>query len=399
MTRRLILCVVLLVLFSIGVALTRSGEETPVDPPGAGLIALLDDDERRERVGLVADRLLVLARARSEKPAPACGSDRSGRIVFCRDWRRGFLTGALWRAAELTGRESIPREARSSTRRLIARGGLDEANHDLGFIWGRSLQPAIHAVCPPDPGSRGDEDCRSYRAALRTAARELDAFRAREGQLVTAPAGVCSRCSSDERMVIIDSEVNAALLLPVQSAAEHIRLVDSELIDPAGIVTQAAFLAPDGQVRRRVNLQGLPSGIWSRGQAWAVYAHALMWARTGDRAYAREAARLRDVFLAEPAADGREAPPYDLRADAGAPKDISALAILAAAQRHLDPPGTVSDLRRHLVDRVLRITGRDGRVAQTTYIVDDDPRDDDAEWTWTYDFLLEALDGFPLDRP
>jgi unsaturated chondroitin disaccharide hydrolase len=265
------------------------------------------------------------------------GADTGDRLYLRRGyWTRGFLAGALWRAADLVG-ASDP-FGRWALDRTIANFGYEHADtHDEGFIYESSSVLAYQRLCRG--AKRRSRLCRRLRASGLAAAEELVALSTSNYAAGTIP----TRSAAPSLTVadtIIDSMANLPLLywasdltgdpLYRSVAARHAKQVASLLVRPDGSTAQAVYQDRlTGEALGVHTHQGISArSTWSRGEGWAIYG------------FARAAGALRDpelLSVAERIAGWIEGhvpssgvPPYDYDAPPGAAGDASAAAISAA---------------------------------------------------------------------
>jgi hypothetical protein len=148
---------------------------------------------------------------------------------------------------------------------------------------------------------------------------------------------------ADSVLVIIDNMMNLGLLARSAASythnASHLALARSH-----ADITMRAHVRPDGSTFHVCDFsattgalylcrtaQGLSdTSTWARGQAWAIYGFAEMFAATGDEAYLRTATRCAEWFIRHLPADGT--PFWDFSDDPApgiTPRDSSAAMIAA----------------------------------------------------------------------
>lgn len=145
--------------------------------------------------------------------------------------------------------------------------------------------------------------------------------------------------------VIIDGMMNLALLCfafdetrdprYAEAAHGHARTTRRHLIRADGSTFHTFDFDPDdGRPLQGGTHQGLrPDSTWARGQAWALYGFSLMYANTGDPAYAEAAQAVLQYWLAHVPSDG--VPRWDFMAPVGDPVDTSAALIALAGMMEL----------------------------------------------------------------
>jgi unsaturated chondroitin disaccharide hydrolase len=265
------------------------------------------------------------------------GADTGDRLYLRRRyWTRGFLAGALWRAADLVG-ASDP-FGRWALDRTVANFGYEHADtHDQGFIYENSSALAYQRLC--GGAQRRSRLCRRLRASGLAAAQELVALSATNYGAGTIP----TRSDAPSFTVadtIIDSMGNLPLLYwasdvtgdPVYRsvAARHAEQIASLLVRPDGSTAQAVYQDRlTGEVLGVHTHQGVSaSSTWARGEGWAIYGFARAAGALRDPKLLSVAERIAAWLEEHVPASG--VPPYDYDAPAGAPSDVSAAAISAA---------------------------------------------------------------------
>jgi len=241
-------------------------------------------------------------------------------------WTGGFWAGLLWLSHAQGGDGALRDRAVAVTNRLLPRA-TDTTNHDLGFMFVPSAVAGWRAT--------GDE---AYRVAALTAAQSLAAqYNVAAGYI---PGWGFFGGEDWSGNVLIDTLMNMPLLVWAVGQG-----ADRGLIDVARGHTETTLrhlLRADGSVYHRFRFDpatGAPRGgdtyqgygpetAWSRGQAWAITALALLGQRLAEPRYVAAAERVAAFFTAALPADG--VPPWDFDAPGAAqPKDSSAGAIAA----------------------------------------------------------------------
>ena len=348
-----------------------------------------------------------LAALRAAAPAHRLprGEDAFGRLRYTRDWMAGFWAGALWQAADLTGRPLVRAWAVQAT--LDTSGFEQLDSHDVGFIHIDSLAAAFDRSCPGDPR------CARWRAGALRAADTLIAMAAgNPAGTIPTSARPCGRCRAGESATIVDSAMNVQLLAWAWRqtgdeayravARRHLQVLAALLVRPDGSTIQAVYTdAATGAPLRLATRQGLDAGsTWSRGQAWAIYGYAAAAEQLADPELLTTARRLAEWWrLRDPA--GR-LPRWDFDASSG-PTDASAATIAAAGLARLarleDSAGRLSDALgwRTLARALLASAERRmapglplGRLRGQVYSYGGERWDEDAEFVFGIRYALEA---------
>lgn len=247
-------------------------------------------------------------------------------------WTGGFWAGLLWLCHEHDGDAASRTRAIQFSDRLLPRA-LDTTNHDLGFMFVPSAVKGWDLTKDP-----------RYHAAALTAAQSLAAqYNARAGYI---PGWGFFGSDDWSGNVLIDTLMNIPLLLwAVRQGADH-RLL--EVARGHTETTLANLQRPDGSFYHMFRfdpVSGAPLGgdtyqgyapesAWSRGQAWALTALALLGARLDEPRYIAASERVAAYFIAALPGDG--VPPWDFLASGpGQPKDASAGAIASYGLQRL----------------------------------------------------------------
>jgi unsaturated chondroitin disaccharide hydrolase len=343
------------------------------------------------------------------------GEGGDGELHLSDGWTTGFWPGALWRAHDLTRSRLFRRWALAATLRHLGRER--EPIHDQGFRYLESSVAAYDRLCT-SPRSRR---CgRLRQSALRAADTllRLQAGNAAAGTIPTQPARPrCRHCaSSDEAETIVDSAMNAGLLVWAweetgsdryrDAALTHARGVARLLVRPDGSTAQVVRLRrSDGAVVTYETHQGLaPESTWSRGQAWAVYGFAQTGAGLRDADLVAVSERAARYVASRLPASG--VPPWDYDAPPGDPVDTSAGVITAAGLFRLaDACTTVAgacsepDRWRPLAERMLaasltHVSARPplGSLDDQVFALGGSSRwDDRGDFIFGTDYALEAV--------
>jgi unsaturated chondroitin disaccharide hydrolase len=239
-------------------------------------------------------------------------------------WTGGFWAGLLWLCHDYAGDAESRARAIHFTDRLLPRA-FDATNHDLGFMFVPSAVAAWRVT----------RDAR-YRLAALAAAQSLAAqYNGKAGYI---PGWGFFGGDDWRGKVLIDTLMNLPLLVWAVDQGADPRLLD--VVKGHTATTLTYLMRPDGSVYHMFRFDPLtgtpvggdtyqghaPESAWSRGQAWALTALALLGARMGEPGYLAASERVADYFLKALPADG--VPPWDFLAPGpDEPKDASAGAI------------------------------------------------------------------------
>jgi unsaturated chondroitin disaccharide hydrolase len=257
-------------------------------------------------------------------------------------WTGGFWAGILWLAYERDRGEDLHRLAVDFTERLLPRSS-DTLNHDLGFMFYPS---AIKAWT-----LKGEE--RYRRAAVEAAVSLGRQFNATAGFI---PGWGFFGKEDWSGSVLVDTLMNLPLLVwAVQQGADAslmdvvraqvAKTLEHHLRSDGSVYHVYKFDPATGEGTGGDTYQGLgPESSWSRGQAWAITALAILAAMTGDCKFRETSERVAGYFLDQLPSDG--VPPWDFMAqEPDEPKDSSAGAV--ASYGFLKLYGITQE-RRHL---------------------------------------------------
>jgi unsaturated chondroitin disaccharide hydrolase len=261
------------------------------------------------------------------RPRPARDGNPTGTNF---GWTTGFWPGMLWLAYETTGNPKYRAAGETHVQRfadrLRRRIGLD--HHDLGFLYTLSCVAAWRLA------RSGLAERVAEQAAEQLLTRWLP------GPGVLQAWGRLD--DTDERgRTIIDSLMNLPLLYwaslqtgdnrYAQAATRHAEQVMEHMVRPDGSTWHTYFFDADSGAPRfgRTHQGHRDESTWARGQAWAVYGFALVFAYTCDTRFRAIAERCADVFVAHLPADGIAYWDFDFSDGSGEPRDSSAVAIAA----------------------------------------------------------------------
>jgi unsaturated chondroitin disaccharide hydrolase len=247
-------------------------------------------------------------------------------------WTGGFWAGLLWLCHERDRDAHSLERAAHFTERLLPRAH-DTTNHDLGFMFVPSAIKGWQLTGEP-----------RYRAAALAAAQSLAAQYNKQAGYIPGWGFFGSEGWGGN--VLIDTLMNLPLLLwAVRQGADQ-RLVD--VVRGHTETTLAHLQRPDGSVYHMFRfdpLSGAPLGgatyqgyatesAWSRGQAWALTALALLGGQLDEPRYIAAGERVAAYFLA--ALGDAGVPLWDFRAPGTAePLDASAGAIASYGLQRL----------------------------------------------------------------
>lgn len=364
---------------------------------------------------LLAERVRTIAAESPSKQFPlGAGNDFKLRFVTGSDWNSGFLAGALWQASRLTGLESDAQLARRATRDHF---GFERTKlHDLGFMYYGSSVMAYEMSCLASAPATAA--CNSFRRSGLSAARSLRALAASTGRgIIPMSAKTCSHCRRGDTETIVDSMMNLPLLYWAGKqtgdrrfatlARRHANWVRAHLIRRDFSTYQSGSYsrkARRGSVRRHTHQGVSNSGVWARGQAWAIYGFADAGAHFRDKGYIETSERAAEYVARRLPKDGL--PRWDYRAGSGARGDVSAGVITAAGLFRLEATCKAvknscasAELWGPLARRILSASLADLRSStpvgylggQVYNMRNKESWDDDAELMFGLQYALEAI--------
>lgn len=260
------------------------------------------------------------------------------RWIYCApfDWVISFHAGQLWLALQLTGDAAFLNAARA--RRPAFRTILrhkQAQDHDLGFQFSLSCVAEWLMTAESEPRAMALEAASLLLGRYRAEGRYIQAWNA------VAPHGQVDPHHASGR-IIADTMQNMALLY--WAHAETGRSDFKEAADGHAQTSLATLVRADdtsfhtflfdpvtGQPLRGETHQGhADDSCWSRGQAWLIHGYAQSARATGNPDYLEAARRL--AAKAEQLLGDDAVPAWDYMAPdrAGAPRDSSAAAVMAA---------------------------------------------------------------------
>lgn len=239
-------------------------------------------------------------------------------------WCSGFFPGSLWYIYEYTGDESIRALAEQQTESL--RPLLEmKTDHDIGFMINCSFGNALRLT--------GDRS--RYEEVIVKAAEKLSSrFSEKVGCFKSWDFGKWSY------PVIIDNMMNLELLENAfrisgnrtfhDQAVKHANTTMIQHFRPDYSTYHVVDYDPEtGKVISRVTNQGkADESMWARGESWAFYGYMMMYRKTGDELYLKQAEYIANLLLRSLPEDG--IPYWDFSCP-GDLRDASAAAIMSSA--------------------------------------------------------------------
>ncbi len=244
-------------------------------------------------------------------------------------WCSGFYPGTLWYIYEYTGDSEILAQAEKNTLKLDSIKFVTH-DHDVGFQINCSYGNGLRLT-----GNK------AYADVLRTAAHSL-ATRFNPNAGTTKSWDFVHKGRDWQHPVIIDNMMNLELFLSVADMFGEDDL--REIACTHANTTMKNHFRPDftsyhlvdydaetGEVRTKHTVQGYADdSAWARGQAWGLYAYAMMFRFTQQESYLTQAQKIADMLLERLPEDG--IPYWDFNAPniPNELRDASAAAIIAS---------------------------------------------------------------------
>lgn len=283
-------------------------------------------------------QLLYMAEQLENVPDTACfprsiKEDGSYRLENAKDWTSGFYPGSMWLAYDLTGDETLAKEARTYTNRLEDIQYYT-GNHDIGFMM----------YC-------------SYGHALRLKPESKD-----KQILVNSSESLCARFSPEVGLirswdfgdwsypVIIDNMMNLEMLFWASEQTGNSKYRDIAIAhadktlknhfrDNMTSYHVVSYSVPSGKVESKGTFQGYSdSSAWARGQAWGVYGYTMCYRFTKNPVYLEAAHKIANFIMNNRPSENDYIPYWDYNAPdiPNAPRDASAAAVTASALLELN---------------------------------------------------------------
>jgi len=337
----LLLALLFIALSSCG---NPTGEGSEFDLESLGMQLTLLDENTQKVIADSQGSELVVPRTINE--------DGSLRVVAGPDWTSGFFPGTLWYMYELTGIETWKERAVSYTA-LLEKEQYNASNHDVGFRMYCSYGNALRLS--------GDED---YIPVLVQSAKTLIS-RYYEG------VGSIRSWNFNEEVwqcpVIIDNMMNLELLFwaseqtgdPVyrEIAMTHaLTTMKNQFREDYSSVHVVDYDTITGEVRQKNTHQGYSDeSSWARGQAWGLYGFTMTYRFTKDQRFLELAEYIAGFLLNHANLPEDGVPYWDFNDPEipGAPRDVSAAAIITSALYELSTYSENGEFFRSEADRIL----------------------------------------------
>jgi len=252
------------------------------------------------------------------------------KMVNSKDWTSGFFPGILWFLYDFNRDPKWLKEAKTFTAK-ISKEQFNTTTHDLGFM----------IYCSFGNGYRLTKDP-EYKKVIIQAAKSLSTR-------FNAKAGVLRSWDHNQDKwkypVIIDNMMNLELLFEATkltgdssfykiavSHADH--TMKNHFRANYSSYHVVDYDPETGKVIQKNTAQGYADeSAWARGQAWGLYGYTMCYRETHDKKYLVQAQNIAKFILSNPHLPKDLIPywDYDDPAIPGAPRDVSAAAIMSSA--------------------------------------------------------------------
>lgn len=295
----------------------------------------------------------------SLRPQPKADKLGTRRLCDILDWTSGFFPGTLWYAYELTGDETLKKQAARYTN-LLNPVRYYTGTHDLGFMVNCSYGNA-QRLSPND----------TVRAVMiETADNLCSRYNEGIGAIRSWDFG------SWNFPVIIDNMMNLDLLFTVSKmtgdpkykdiAVKHAQTTMKNHFRPDYTCWHVVSYNNDGTVERKQTHQGKnDDSSWARGQAWAVYGYVATYRETGDKEFLNFATQIADMIMTR--VETEDAIPlwdYDAPAGKETPRDASAASVTAAALVEMSTMVPDGEKYLNYAEKILKSLSSDAYLAK-----------------------------------
>ena len=291
-----------------------------------------------ESIEALTERVFALAKKQLKLLDTQLGEAETPRTLnpdgtLCKEgvnwWCSGFFSGSLWYTYEFTGDPEFKSLAEKRTRELAPLLDM-ETDHDIGFMINCSYGNALRITA----------DTAAYRGAILRGAAKLAARFEPDAGVTRSWSGEWTKKHGWDIPVIIDNMMNLEILLNAcrmngdrelyKVATTHANTTIAHHFRPDYSCYHVVnYSAADGSVIGRQTHQGFSDeSAWARGQAWALYGFTMMYVKTGDEKYFKQADYIAKYIIRNLPEDG--IPYWDFSCP-GDLRDASAGAIMASA--------------------------------------------------------------------
>ncbi|QBN17457.1 glycoside hydrolase family protein [Flavobacterium nackdongense] len=272
------------------------------------------------------------------------------------DWTSGFYPGCLWYAYELSNDEKYKNWAKKWTSG-IEQQKFNNKTHDLGFRFNCAFGNGFR-LAPNDP------DSQRYKEILLTAAATADS---RYSTVIQQyPSDWDEKAKTIENSVggLVDVMMNLELLLWASEnggdpaikdrCIAHAKNVFRDFVRAdGGTYHIVRYNKDNGIILNKGQLQGdVDESTWSRGHAWMVYGYTVMYRKTKNPEFLKNAMLLADYFIAHLPED--KIANWDFQSKLEH-RDASASAIVCSALFELQGYITSSKLQKQYLNQAKSI--------------------------------------------
>ena len=325
------------------------------------------------------------------------------RKAKAEEWCSGFWSGILWMDFDYTKSEAVKKAAEGYTNSLSFLANQPAFDHDLGFMVINSFLKGYEQTNNPV----------YKRIALQAADTLATLFNERVGTMLSWPRHVKDYGGHN---TIMDNMMNLELLFWAAENGGNQRLKDIAIRHAE--TTMRNHFRPDGSCyhvavydtitgafKKGVTHQGYSDdSMWSRGQAWAVYAYTMVYRFTHEKRFLDFAQKVANIYLKRLEETSDDAIPlWDMDDPKGlqAPKDASAACIVASALLELSTylDNQQADYYRQMATKMLtdlsssRYQSRDANVSFLMHSTGNHPAGSEIDASIIYAdyYYLEAL--------
>jgi unsaturated chondroitin disaccharide hydrolase len=281
-------------------------------------------------------------------------ADGSVRLVTIRDWTNGFFPGSLWYGYELSQEPDLAADARRFTLALDSVQHITNT-HDLGFMLYCSYGNAYRLTADS-----------TYLPVLRQGAKHLYArYNPHVGAIRSWDFGPW------EFPVIIDNMMNLEFLFWAsqqfhvasyfEAANQHAKTTLRHHFRPnSSSYHLINYDATSGKVISKETHQGLThESSWARGQAWGLYGYVMAYENTKEPLFLKQAEKIAKFIMQHPRMPDDKIPAWDFDVHnalekQGAPRDVSAAAVIASALLQLSKQAPNGQLYMRYAEDILR---------------------------------------------
>ena len=282
--------------------------------------------------------------------------DFKWQLQTSKDWTSGFYPGCLWYAYELSKDEKFKNWAKKWTSG-IEQQKFNNKTHDLGFRFNCAFGNGFR-LAPNDP------DTQRYKEILLTAAATADSRYSNVIQQYPSDWDEKSKTIENSVGGLVDVMMNLELLLwasenggnPAikERCIAHSRNVFRDFVRAdGGTYHIVRYNKDNGIILNKGQLQGdVDESTWSRGHAWMVYGYTVMYRKTKNPEFLKNAMLLADYFLAHLPED--KIANWDFQSKLEH-RDASASAIVCSALLELQGYITSSKLQKQYLNQAKSI--------------------------------------------